>query len=35
MTDFNEKDEPILAGILPDGRRVHVEGMSTGTRDQL
>ena len=35
MTDFNEKDEPVLAGIRPDGDRVYVEGMSSGTRDQL
>jgi len=35
MTDFNERDEPILAGIRPGGDRVHVEGMSSGTRDQL
>jgi SNF2 family DNA or RNA helicase len=35
MTDFNERDEPILAGIRPGGERVHVEGMSSGTRDQL
>ena len=35
MTDFNEKDEPVLEGIRPDGERVTVEGMSTGTRDQL
>ncbi|MCK5433254.1 MAG: chromosome segregation protein SMC, partial [Gammaproteobacteria bacterium] len=35
MTDFNEKDEPVLAGIRPDGERVTVEGMSSGTRDQL
>jgi uncharacterized protein YhaN len=35
MTDFNEKDEPVLAGIRPDGERVLVEGMSSGTRDQL
>lgn len=34
-TDFNEKDEPVLAGIRPNGERVHVEGMSNGTRDQL
>lgn len=34
-TDFNEKDEPVLAGIRPNGKRVHVEGMSNGTRDQL
>ena len=35
LTDFNEKDEPVLAGIRPDGVRVYVEGMSTGSRDQL
>lgn len=35
MTDFNEKDEPVLEGIRPDGKRVTVEGMSTGSRDQL
>ncbi len=34
-TDFNEKDEPVLAGIRPDGEQVYVEGMSNGTRDQL
>ncbi|HED13335.1 MAG TPA: chromosome segregation protein SMC [Gammaproteobacteria bacterium] len=34
-TGFNEKDEPVLVGIRPDGERVHVEGMSNGTRDQL
>ncbi|MCP5016311.1 MAG: hypothetical protein GY938_13720, partial [Ketobacter sp.] len=27
--------EPVLAGIRPDRERVHVEGMSAGTRDQL
>ena len=35
MTDFNERDEPILAGIRSGGERVYVEGMSSGTRDQL
>jgi uncharacterized protein YhaN len=35
MADFNEKDEPVLAGIRPNGERVIVEGMSSGTRDQL
>lgn len=35
MTDFNERDEPILAGIRSGGERVIVEGMSSGTRDQL
>lgn len=34
-TDFNENDAPVLAGIRPNGARVHVEGMSAGTRDQL
>jgi uncharacterized protein YhaN len=34
-TDFDEKDEPILVGIRPNGEIVHVEGMSSGTRDQL
>ncbi len=35
MTDFDDKDEPVLAGVRPDGQRVHVQGMSAGTRDQL
>jgi len=35
MTDFNEKDEPVLAGVRAGGERVYVEGMSSGTRDQL
>ena len=34
-TDFNERDEPILAGFRSGGERVTVEGMSSGTRDQL
>jgi uncharacterized protein YhaN len=33
--DFNEKDEPVLAGVRPNDDRVYVEGMSSGTRDQL
>jgi uncharacterized protein YhaN len=33
--DFNEKDEPVLAGVRPNDERVYVEGMSSGTRDQL
>jgi uncharacterized protein YhaN len=33
--DFNEKDEPVLVGFRPEGDRVQVEGMSSGTRDQL
>jgi uncharacterized protein YhaN len=35
LTDFNEKDEPVLVGIRSGGERVTVEGMSSGTRDQL
>jgi uncharacterized protein YhaN len=35
MTDFNEKDEPVLTGVRSGGERVYVEGMSSGTRDQL
>ena len=35
ITDFGEKDEPVLAGTRPNGDRVSVEGMSNGTRDQL
>jgi uncharacterized protein YhaN len=33
--DFNEKDEPVLVGVRPGGATVLVEGMSSGTRDQL
>lgn len=35
MTDFNERDEPVLAGVRPNGEKVYVAGMSSGTRDQL
>lgn len=35
QTDFNSKDEPVLVGIRPNDARVHVDGMSAGTRDQL
>ena len=35
MADVDEKDQPVLVGIRPDGERVHVTGMSSGTRDQL
>lgn len=35
ITDFNDRDEPVLAGTRLDGERVYVEGMSSGTRDQL
>ena len=34
-TDYNENDEPMLVGVRSDGGRVDVEGMSSGTRDQL
>lgn len=34
-TEFNERDEPVLTGVRGDGERVRVEGMSSGTRDQL
>ncbi len=33
--DFNEKDEPVLVGIRSTEDRVHVDGMSSGTRAQL
>ena len=36
VTDFNDKDEPVLAGIrATGGNRVYVDGMSSGTLDQL
>ncbi|MDH4319030.1 MAG: hypothetical protein OEV64_11605, partial [Desulfobulbaceae bacterium] len=34
-TDLNDKGEPILVGVRPDESRLKVEGMSSGTRDQL
>lgn len=34
-TDIDDKGAPILIGIRPGERRVPVEGMSSGTRDQL
>ncbi len=34
-TDFDESDKPVLVGVRPNGRRLRVEAMSTGTRDQL
>lgn len=34
-SDFDDRDEPVLVGFREDGRRVRVEGMSIGTRDQL
>jgi len=35
QTDFDKDDEPVLAALRDDGRKVRVEGMSDGTRDQL
>jgi uncharacterized protein YhaN len=35
QTDFDREDEPVLVGVRDAGRRVRVEGMSDGTRDQL
>lgn len=34
-TDFDDSDEPVLVGVRPNGERLRVEAMSTGTRDQL
>jgi uncharacterized protein YhaN len=34
-TDFDTADQPVLTGRRATGERVRVEGMSTGTRDQL
>jgi len=34
-TDVSDHGEPILVGMRPDGSRLSVEGMSSGTRDQL
>jgi len=35
MTDIGPEDEPVLMGVRSDGARLGVEGMSSGTRDQL
>ncbi|MHB1014745.1 MAG: ATP-binding protein, partial [Desulfurivibrionaceae bacterium] len=35
LTDENDQGEPVLVGIRPNGARVLVERMSSGTRDQL
>jgi len=35
MNDLNERDELALFGIRSEVERVYVEGMSSGTRDQL
>jgi uncharacterized protein YhaN len=34
-TDFDTADQPVLTGRRATGEQVRVEGMSTGTRDQL
>lgn len=34
-TDFDESDQPVLVGVRSSGERLHVDGMSSGTRDQL
>jgi uncharacterized protein YhaN len=34
-TDFDEADQPVLVGVRPNDGRLRVEGMSTGTHDQL
>jgi len=34
-TDIGTDDEPVLLGVRNDGARLGVEGMSSGTRDQL
>lgn len=34
-TDFSDKDQPVLVGIRPNQEQIQVEGMSSGTRDQL
>ncbi|MBI5557829.1 MAG: AAA family ATPase [Deltaproteobacteria bacterium] len=34
-TDIDENGKPVLAGLRPDDSRVYVQGMSSGTRDQL
>ena len=34
-TDVDDQGQAILIGVRPDGSRIHVEGMSNGTRDQL
>jgi uncharacterized protein YhaN len=34
-TEYNDKDQPMLVGVRANDRRVNVDGMSDGTRDQL
>ncbi len=33
--DMDENDRPVILGLRPGGERVRVDGMSSGTRDQL
>jgi uncharacterized protein YhaN len=35
QTDFDKDDAPVLVALRDDGRKVRVDGMSDGTRDQL
>jgi uncharacterized protein YhaN len=35
QTDFDRDDEPVLVAVRDDGKKVRVEGLSKGTRDQL
>lgn len=35
QVDYDEQDQPHLTGVRPDGKIVHVLGMSSGTADQL
>ncbi len=35
QTTFDDRDDPVLVGLRNEGRPVRVEGMSSGTRDQL
>jgi uncharacterized protein YhaN len=34
-SDFGDDDKPVLVAIRRSGERVHVEGLSDGTRDQM
>jgi uncharacterized protein YhaN len=35
QADIDEGDRPVILGLRPGGERVRVDGMSSGTRDQL